>query len=69
MEPSKPVQVFLRDLSFAQSLAPSAKPAKAFRVVVDGLRMAMESGAIRWTGMGWALAQDAPQEPSAAPNA
>ena len=68
VEASKPVQVFLRDLELARSLAPDAKPAQAFRVVVDGLRLAMENGAVRWTGTGWTLGaqrpQDAPTTPS-----
>lgn len=60
VEASKPVQVYVADLAFARSLAPDAKPARAFRVVVAGLRMAMEVGAVRWTGEGWELGTAAP---------
>ena len=67
VEASKPVQVFLRDLELARSFAPDAKPAQAFRVLVDGLRMAMESGALRWTGEKWELAAGRPQDAQTPP--
>lgn len=67
VEASKPVQVYVADLAFARSLAPDAKPARAFRVVVAGLRMAMEAGAVRWTGEKWELGTERPQEAPTVP--
>lgn len=49
--PTKVAQVYLADLEAARRLHPDAK--KGLRTALQGVALALEAGALEWTGEGW----------------